>query len=208
MVTVASVCGSECLDVSRVWMQVVVWARRSDTWWMRGPAAVCSPSSLSSRWPLCSLPPSLSFFSLSTLLFRSLVNYFQTSTIHRGLCMCIHARQRRQIQSCTHTSLSLFNHWVCYRGYFPRQCLRRRRARQAEWERGDLSIPHHMEASALALPLTEMNEFNISPFWSADDLTIRLSVSLSQEEVFFSLFALPVKSGNAQEGIWRDFDRD
>lgn len=29
---------------------------------------------------------------------------------------------------------------------------------------GDLSIPHHMEASVLALPLTEMNEFNISPF--------------------------------------------
>lgn len=52
---------------------------------------------------------------------------------------------------------------------------------------GDLSIPHHMEATALALPLTEMNEFNISPFWSTDDLLIWLSVSLSQEAFIFSL---------------------
>lgn len=53
--------------------------------------------------------------------------------------MSIHARHVPQIQSCTHTSLSLFNHWLYYRGYFPRQCLWRRWARQAEWE-GEISL--------------------------------------------------------------------
>lgn len=72
---------------------------------------------------------------------------------------------------------------------------------------GGLSILHHMAA---ALPLTEMNEFNISPFWGTDDLLIRLSVSpLQQAFIFFSPFLLLLRLGDLekQERIWRGFGR-
>lgn len=113
-------------------------------------ATICPPSSLSSWWPLCC------FLFLSSLSLHRCLSHFQrfssphpfshspffrTSSNCCVLCMCIHARPRTLIQSHahTHTSLSLFNHWLYYTGYIPRQCHRRRWARLG-WMRGGRSL--------------------------------------------------------------------
>lgn len=109
-------------------------------------AAVCPPSSLSSWWPLCYflslfLSPlfspslSLSFLAFFFMLLPCFPFLFLSKHWLFTVFFAWVSMQDMQIWSCTHTSLSLFNHWLYYRGYFPRQYLWRRWARQAEWER-------------------------------------------------------------------------
>lgn len=167
-------------------------------------------------WPQSPVPPlwppgglSSAFsppvtFSLSTLLFLHLINCFRASTTRCGLCTCIHAQHAGKY---SHAHTPLFNHWLCYRGYFPRQCLWRRGARQAEWE-GEISLslitwkPRYWHSHWLRW----MNLIYL-PFEA--QMTSRYgSLSLYRRRSFLFFFAPPVKSGNAQEGMWRDFDRD
>lgn len=169
-------------------------------------ATVPRPSSLTSRWPLfcflspCHFQPFYSFVSSPHKLLSSID--YSLRSLHVHPCTA-----RRQIQSRAHTSLSLFNHWLCYRGYFPRQCLWRRWARQAEWE-GEISLslitwkPRYGHSHWLRW----MNLIYL-PFEA--QMTSRYgSLSLYRRRSFLFFFAPPVKSGNAQEGMWRDFDRD
>lgn len=85
-------------------------------------AAVCPPSSVSSRWPLCcflflsaspccSLSHCLSHFqpfsSPSSSLFLFFLDHFQALAIHCVLCMCTRARHARKY-SHAHTPLCLY----------------------------------------------------------------------------------------------------
>lgn len=179
-------------------------------------AAVCPPSSLSSRWPLCcflflsssispSMPLSFSAFFITPpfLSFPFLQDHFQLlCSLHVHPCKTAHVNTVTR----THTPLCLYLIiGSITRDIFPDNATEGGEPDKAEWEGGDLSIPHHMEATVLALPLTEMNEFNISPFWSTDDLLMRLSVSLSQEVfiIFFFCSACEICTGRHLKGFWQ-----
>lgn len=182
-------------------------------------ATICPLSSLSSRWPLCcflflssSISPlqPLGFFIFHHSPFLSLPilkDHFQLlCSLHVHPCKCAHANTVARAH--THTPLCLYLVIGSITGdIFPDNATEGGEPGMAEWEGGDLSISHLMEATVLALPLTEMNEFNISPFWSTDDLLMQLSVSIAGGLLFFFSF-IRMNSGNAQEDIWRDSDRD
>lgn len=76
--------------------------------------------------PLCPSLCSLLFYSVPTFFFLVLISFpflfdlFQAlASVHAGLCMSIQAvPAHRQSRTHTHTSLSLFNHWLYYRSYF------------------------------------------------------------------------------------------
>lgn len=133
--------------------------------------------------PLCASSSSLSFSFSAFLhhrppcsLFLFCVGSVQAPAIPCILHAVIHAR--RASKNChAHIFLCLYLIIGSVTGdIFPDNTFE---GGEPSWlNRGDLSIPHHIEATVLALPLTEMNEFNISRFWSTDDLLIWLSVSL------------------------------
>lgn len=110
---------------------------------------------------------------------------------HAGvLSLLVHPCKTAHANTVTHTPLRLYLIIGSITGdIFPDNGIEGSEPGEAEW-RGDLSIPHHMEAIVLALPVTEMNEFNISPFWSTDDLLMQLRLSHGRSSSFFSVFAL------------------
>lgn len=161
-------------------------------------ATICPPSSLSSRWPLCCFPllpssisPSrpLSFSSFSTahpfLPLPILQDHFQLlCPLHVHPCKCAHTNTVAH----THTSLSLFSHWLYYWGYFPRQCHWRRWARQGWMRRGRSLIswkPQYWHSHWLRwMNLIYLPSEAQMTSWCS-------SLSLSQEVFwfFFSLYA-------------------
>lgn len=155
---------------------------------------LCPPSGLSVAFSLSlllhlSIAASLVFFIFHHSPFLSLPilqDHFQLlCSLHVRPCKCAHANT--VVRAHTHTPLCLYLVIGSITGdIFPDNATEGGEPGKAEWEGGDLSISHLMEATVLALPLTEMNEFNISPFWSTDDLLMQLSVSIAGGLPFFS----------------------
>lgn len=130
-------------------------------------------------------------FQHSSSLSSSLSLFFSTSSKHWRLSTLAFVCPSRQFQPTdshahTLTPLCLYLIIGSITDHIFSQTMPLKPMSQAGRIRGaHLSIPHHMNATELALPLTEMNEFNISPFWSTDDLQIWRSISLSQEALIF-----------------------